>query len=120
MLIVTDTHLIIGQEGTRFYVDGFARPLSTVMIQDIANIMVLETEAHHVLILQREKGITDWLLLRTESELTRLKQTFENSWRLPVDDCNDDEHLGKLPYSKYYKQCVDMPDYWNNVNAYEL
>uniref|UniRef100_A0A914BZP1 PH domain-containing protein n=1 Tax=Acrobeloides nanus TaxID=290746 RepID=A0A914BZP1_9BILA len=120
MLTMTDTHLLIAQEGARFYIDGFARALTTLSIQDIANVLVLSTETHYVLILQREKGITDWLFLRTDSELQRLRQTFENKWRLPVEDCNDDEHLGKLPYSRYYKQCIEMPDYWNNVNTYEL
>lgn len=116
MLVMSDTHLVIGQEGAKFYIDGFARSLSTVSIKDIASVLMISTESHYVLLLQREKGSVDWLFLRSESELKRLIRTFETRWRLIVEDCSQSF---ELPYSRYYKQCIEMPDYWNNVSAFE-
>ena len=117
MLIVTDTNLLLAQEGANCIVDGFMRSLAALSFKDISSVYVLRTETHHMLVVKREDGMMEWISLRDEGELNRLVSTFTAKWRLPVEDCLEGENFSKTEFDRMFKQCAAMPDMWAGVKS---
>uniref|UniRef100_A0A1I7XN01 RUN domain-containing protein n=1 Tax=Heterorhabditis bacteriophora TaxID=37862 RepID=A0A1I7XN01_HETBA len=74
MMLITDTHLVVAQEGEKCFNDGFIRTLVCISLPDIRSGWIVRTEIHMVLLLRVDDHY-QWFFFRSEEELDRFITT---------------------------------------------
>ncbi|KAL3100370.1 hypothetical protein niasHS_001673 [Heterodera schachtii] len=113
MAVLTETHVVLAQEGVNCLVDGFMRSLSAFHVHEIAELCAIRTEFNSALVLRRDNGMDEWLLFREIAELDRLVERLRQQWNLPVQECSAEENLLNPSFNQLFLNCVRMPDLWH-------
>uniref|UniRef100_A0A914QEL7 PH domain-containing protein n=1 Tax=Panagrolaimus davidi TaxID=227884 RepID=A0A914QEL7_9BILA len=114
-LTISSEWILFAHEGANCAIDGFMRLLKKIDISKITNVTSVHTESVNVIVIEHQSNSTDWIVVRTLSELRRLETTFNIKCGLPVTDSVDEMHFGRDKSNILYKQCAKMHDFWRNA-----
>lgn len=111
LLCLTDSHLLLAQEGAHFLADGFVRPLLKLALRELHSLASLAIgRRHFLLVLRRESGESDWLFLRNEDEQERLVGALQRDFGLPVEEWREQAALSDPLQARRCRQCAQLPD----------
>uniref|UniRef100_A0A914XX13 PH domain-containing protein n=1 Tax=Panagrolaimus superbus TaxID=310955 RepID=A0A914XX13_9BILA len=112
---ISSEWILFAHEGANCAVDGFMRLLKKIDISNITSVTSVHTESVNVIVIEHQSNSTDWIVVRTLSELRRLETTFNIKCGLAVTDSVDEMHFGRDKSNILYKQCAKMHDFWRNA-----
>ncbi|WKY06532.1 hypothetical protein Q1695_006594 [Nippostrongylus brasiliensis] len=111
MVMVTDSNMVVAQEGEKCYTDGFIRTLVSFPLPDIRCGWYLRTESHMVLIL-RVDAMFQWFFFRTNEELNRIVKVLID-YPIPLVEIT---HNSQEKVASYvFGQCHRMVDLWHKT-----
>lgn len=111
MVMLTDTHLVVAQEGEKCFTDGFIRTLVSFPLPDIRSGWVLRTETHMCLLL-RVDAMHQWFFFRSVDELDRMVKALSN-YPIPLNEINQNSQ--EKAANCLFSQCQRMPNLWHKA-----
>ncbi|CAJ0576335.1 unnamed protein product, partial [Mesorhabditis spiculigera] len=109
-LILTDTHLVICQEGEKLLRDEFMRALLVLRLDELLTGVAIVTE-HHTCLVIEANDIREWFFFRTDAELKRACKALEANVKIQdLAKLNDDKLCQVLK-----NQARRVPDRWHRT-----
>ncbi|KAJ1362589.1 hypothetical protein KIN20_022193 [Parelaphostrongylus tenuis] len=111
MVMITNTNLVVAQEGERCFTDGFIRTLVSFPLPDIRSGWIVHTESHETLVL-RVDAMYQWFIFRSQDELSRIVKTLSD-YPIPLLEISHDSKDKVAAY--ILNHCRRMPNFWHKV-----
>lgn len=111
MLMVTDTNLVIAQEGEKCSTDGFIRTLVNFQLPNIRSGWIVRNESHTILLLHVD-AMYQWLFFRSAEELDRMVKTLSV---YPISFTEITAHNEDKTADYILSQCNRIPDLWHKA-----
>ncbi|KAK6751364.1 hypothetical protein RB195_003006 [Necator americanus] len=111
MVMVTDSQIVVAQEGEKCFTDGFIRTLVSFPLTEIRSGWIIRTETHMSLVL-RVDAMYQWYFFRSEAELDRMVKTLSI---YPISLSELGQHSEDKATAFILNQCRRMPDLWHKA-----
>uniref|UniRef100_A0A7I5EBH2 RUN domain-containing protein n=1 Tax=Haemonchus contortus TaxID=6289 RepID=A0A7I5EBH2_HAECO len=111
MVMITDTNLVVAQEGEKCFTDGFIRTLVSFTLPEIRSGWVVQTEAHMILLL-RVDALYQWFFFRSKDELNRIVRLLSD-YPIPLTEVNQNSQEKTAVY--VLNECGKIPDLWHKA-----
>uniref|UniRef100_A0A0K0DKF2 PH domain-containing protein n=1 Tax=Angiostrongylus cantonensis TaxID=6313 RepID=A0A0K0DKF2_ANGCA len=111
MVMITNTDLVVAQEGEKCFTDGFIRTLVAFPLPDIRSGWIVHAESHETLVL-RVDAMYQWFIFRSPDELSRMVKTL-SEYPIPLLEISHN-NKDKVP-AYILNHCRKMPNFWHKV-----